>query len=93
MSDKYPDLSSRQVYAYKEVQRIEMAWFILYCMMGIVAALTAAVIWFIYLERHWAATTATGLLDGIFGTCLVKIISFHWPSKQNEAPELGAASS
>jgi hypothetical protein len=82
MNTNFPELSPRQLSAYKEIQRIKMAWMILYVLLAIVVALTATVIILIFLERHWAVSTATGVLDSIFGTGLVKIISFHWPSKE-----------
>jgi hypothetical protein len=94
MADRFPDLTPRQLNAYREIQRIRMAWLVLGVLLAVVVALTASVLVLIFLERHWAASTASGVLDGIFGTGLIKIISFHWPgAKTSPEPALSPGQS
>jgi hypothetical protein len=65
-------------------QCIRMAWVILYVVLVAVVALTAAFIVLVFQEKRWAATRALGALDGLFGTCLLRMIWFHWPAKKGD---------
>ncbi|MBB5062453.1 hypothetical protein [Granulicella mallensis] len=95
MNDKLPkllDLTPQQLATYQVVQAINlerqrtaMQWLVLGVTLAIVVALTIFIFVLIYNERHWAATTAIGVLDGLFGVCLLKVISSMWPIKIKES--------
>ena len=74
-------LSAPQLKVWREIKEIDRAWFLLRWLMSIVSILTTALVVALFLGKGFASTGISGLLDGIFGVCLLKITDYHYPNK------------
>lgn len=73
-------LSAPQLKVWREIKEIDRAWFLLRWLMCIVSILTTALVIALFLSKGFASTGISGMLDGIFGVCLLKITDYHYPN-------------
>ncbi len=84
MSKPLP-LNEKQLFIYTEISKDNRAWLLLYFILGVVAILTIAFLYCIFSSQKIAPTGISGLLDGLFGSCLRAIIKYHYPSAEPES--------
>jgi hypothetical protein len=76
--------NEKQLSVYKEISRDNQAWTVLVFVLGCVAVLTFAFLYCIFGHQTRTPTAISGLLDGLFGSCLRAIIKFHYPSADKD---------
>ena len=78
-------VNEKQLLIYTEISKDNRAWILLVFVLVVVAVLTGAFLYCVFGGQKVALTTISGLLDGLFGSCLRAIIKFHYPSAEAES--------